>query len=306
MCALVVADRAAASTQRPCTLNLTPRQPYRAFAARAARFVRVSSFVRGVLSFVLGLSSVGCVATSVGVSRATPLREFLTLSRSNQQAYRCVPGDQLTVRAYFNPQLDDDVQVRPDGNISLSLIGEVRAGGKTPAELSQEITQAYAQYFVKPTAVVIVRQFTGYRVFTAGELRNPGQLSLVTGPHTVLESLASSGGVTESGTLTHVILVRRLPQMKQPMVAELDLAEAISGSDPTQDVALMPNDLVYVPRSGAADLNLALKQYLWNNLNFSSSAGFGANYNLTPSATTIPTNTTLPPASGTMTTTPMR
>ena len=291
MCALVVADRAAASTQRPCTLNLTPRQPYRAFAARAARFVRVSSFVRGVLSFVLGLSSVGCVATSVGVSRATPLREFLTLSRSNQQAYRCVPGDQLTVRAYFNPQLDDDVQVRPDGNISLSLIGEVRAGGKTPAELSQEITQAYAQYFVKPTA---------------GELRNPGQLSLVTGPHTVLESLASSGGVTESGTLTHVILVRRLPQMKQPMVAELDLAEAISGSDPTQDVALMPNDLVYVPRSGAADLNLALKQYLWNNLNFSSSAGFGANYNLTPSATTIPTNTTLPPASGTMTTTPMR
>jgi protein involved in polysaccharide export with SLBB domain len=269
------------------------------FRPRHALFLaRVSSFVGGmVLPFVLGLSS-GCVETSVSVSRATPLRQFLALSRSNPQTYRCVPGDQLTTRFYFNPQLDEDLQVRPDGNISLSLIGEMRAAGKTAAELSQAITQAYAQYFVKPTAVVIVRQFTGYRIFTAGELRNPGQLSLVTGPRTVLESLASSGGVTETGTLTHVILVRRLPQMKQPMVAELDLAEAISGSDPTQDVALMPNDMVFVPRSGAADLNLALKQYLWNNVNFSSSAGFGASYNLNSSTSVVPTNTTLPPGTG--------
>lgn len=253
-----------------------------------------------VLPLVLGLSSVGCVETSVSVSRATPLRQFLALSRSNpQQTYRCLPGDQLTTRFYFNPQLDEDLQVRPDGNISLSLIGELRAAGKTAAELSQAITQAYAQYFVKPTAVVIVRQFTGYRIFTAGELRNPGQLSLVTGPRTVLDSLASSGGVTESGTLTHVILVRRLPQMKQPIVAELDLAEAISGNDPTQDVALMPNDMVYVPRSGAADLNLALRQYLWNNVNFSSSAGFGASYNLNSSGTTVvPTGTTTPSGTG--------
>lgn len=219
----------------------------------------------------------------MGVSEATPLSQFLARSRSaTAQVYRLVPGDQMTTRFYFNPQLDEDVQVRPDGNISLSLIGELRAVGKTANELSSEITKAYAQYFVKPTAVVIVRQFTGYRVFTAGEVRNPGQFSLVTGARTVLESLATSGGVTDNGTLTHVILIRRLPTQRQPMVAELDLADALSGSDSTQDVALMPNDFVYVPRSGAADLNLAMQQYIFKNLNLSTNVGLGASVFLTP------------------------
>jgi protein involved in polysaccharide export with SLBB domain len=197
----------------------------------------------------------GCTETSVSVSKSTPLRQFLALSRAaTPPIYRLVPGDQVTARFYFNPQLDEDLQVRPDGN--------------------------NAQYFVKPTAVVIVRQFTGYRVFTAGELRAPGQFSLVTGARTVLESLAASGGVTDNGTLTHVILIRRLATQQQAMVAELDLADALSGSDPGQDVPLMPNDFVYVPRSGAADLNLAMQQYLFRNLNLATGASFGASYNI--------------------------
>jgi len=235
---------------------------------------------------MLTVSTGACVETSVGVSRATPLSTFLARSRASTAAvYRLVPGDQITTRFYFNPQLDEDLQVRPDGNISLSLIGELRAIGKTAAELSGEITKAYAQYFVKPTAVVIVRQFTGYRVFTAGELRNPGQLSLVTGARTVLESLAASGGVTDNGTLTHVILIRRLGAERAPMVAELDLADALSGDDPSQDVSLMPNDFIYVPRSGAADFNLAMQQYFLRNLNFSTGASVGASYQINPYTT---------------------
>lgn len=254
-----------------------------------------SSLSVGLLMLTFCTSA--CVETSVSVSRATPLSTFLSRSRASTAAvYRLVPGDQITTRFYFNPQLDEDLQVRPDGNISLSLIGELHAVGKTAAELSSEITKAYAQYFVKPTAVVIVRQFTGYRVFTAGELRNPGQLSLVTGARTVLESLAASGGVTDNGTLTHVILIRRLPTERSPMVAELDLADALSGDDPSQDVSLMPNDFVYVPRSGAADFNLAMQQYFLRNLNFSTNAGFGASYQINPytSSSTTSSGTTTP------------
>lgn len=233
----------------------------------------------GLAAWLVVVGASGCTELSVGVSKATPLSEFLAQSRASiAQVYRLVPGDQLTARFYYNPQLDEDLQVRPDGNISLSLIGELRAAGKTPAELSAEITNAYAQYFVKPTAVVIMRQFNGHRVFTAGELRNPGQFNLVTGAKTVLEGLAASGGVTETGTLTHIILIRRLPQMREPMVAELDLADALSGSDPTQNVELMPNDFIFVPRSGAANLNLAMQQYLFRNLNLSTGVNAGATY----------------------------
>ena len=237
-----------------------------------------------LLAAAVCIISGACTAQSVGVSEATPLPKFLQLSEAAKrtQEYRIVPGDQLTTRCYYNPQLDEEVLVRPDGNISLSLVGEVHAAGKTASQLSDEITQKYAQYFVKPTAIVIVRQFNGYRVFTGGELRTPGQINLLTGAQTVLEAISSSGGLTEQGTLTSVILIRRLPNQAQPMVAELDVSEALSGSDPRQDVALMPNDFIYVPRSGMADFNEAMQQYVFRNLNLSTSAGISAAYDLNP------------------------
>jgi len=237
------------------------------------------------LVVALALGTGGCVATSVSVSKATPLRQFLALSRANTaRMYRLIPGDAITTRFYFNPQLDEDLAVRPDGKVSFSLVGEMRAAGKTAAELSVDVTKAFAQYFVKPTAVVIVRRFTGHRVFTGGQVRNPSQLSIVTGAHTVLESLAASGGVTDDGSLTHVFLVRRLPSQRQPMVAELDIAAALSGDDLTQDVTLMPDDYIFVPRSGAADFNLAVQQYVLRNLNLGTYAGFNAGVELNPSA----------------------
>lgn len=223
----------------------------------------------------------GCTALAVSVSDPVPVRKLVQLSKPYRSiGYRLMPGDQITMRAYYNPQLDEDLQVRPDGSISLSLLGDIPAAGKTAAELSSDITKAYSQYFVKPTAVVIVREFTGYRVFTSGELRNPGQFNLLTGAQTVLESIAASGGPTENGTLTSVILIRRLPSQAKPMVAELDVSEALSGDDPSQDVTLMPNDFIYVPRSGMADFNAAMQQYLFRTLNLGTS--IGASYNLNP------------------------
>jgi polysaccharide export outer membrane protein len=259
--------------QGPSTLRVPPCAPTgsRTTCYRWAR----ASVVLSLLA-VSGLASSGCTELAVSVTRPTPLAKFVKLSGAlGAQSYRLMPGDQLTMRCYYNPQLDEDVQVRPDGNISLSLVGELRAAGRTAAELSAEITRSYAQYFVKPTAVIIVRQFSGHRVFTAGELRLPGQFSLLTGARTVLDSIAASGGVTPLGTLTHVILIRRLPSQTKPMVAELNVANALSGDDMSQDVTLMPNDFVYVPRSGAADFNEAMHMYVFRNLNFSTSASAG-------------------------------
>jgi len=237
-----------------------------------------------LLAAALGLSfTSACTALSVGVSEETPLTKFIQVSQAyKSQGYRIAPGDQLSTRCYYNPQLDEDLVVRPDGNISLSLIGEMRAAGKTAAELSNDITNAYAQYFVKPASVIIVRQFTGNRVFTAGELRQPGQFNLLTGARTVLDAISASGGITPDGTLGSIILIRRLPDMQRPMVAELDIADALSGDDPSQDVVLMPNDFIYVPRSGIVDFNYAMQQYVFRTLNFSANAGVTAVYELNP------------------------
>jgi polysaccharide biosynthesis/export protein len=227
--------------------------------------------------WVLLLSLGACTGTHVRASKTTSLSRLLELSKPfSDRTYRLVVGDVLATRCYFNPQLDDELQVRPDGNISLSLIGELKAAGKTAAELSADISKAYAQYFLKSTAVVVIKQFNGHRVFTAGELKLPGQFNLVTGARTVLESIAASGGATSEATLRQVVLIRKLPNQSQPLVAELDVSRALSGKDPSQNVELMPGDFVYVPRSGMAELNLVMHQYLLNNLNTTSYVGLSS------------------------------
>jgi polysaccharide export outer membrane protein len=227
---------------------------------------------------VLALTLCACTATRVRVAEATPLPRFLEMSKPfRDRTYRVAVGDLLATRCYFNPQLDEEVLVRPDGNISLSLIGEIKAIGRTAQELSAEITKAYSAYFLKSTAVVIVRNFNGHRVFTAGELKLPGMFSMMTGARTVLESISASGGATPEATLHKVVLIRRLPNQAQPLVAELDVARALSGDDPSQDVTLMPGDYVYVPRSGMAELNLVMHQYFLNNFNATTYAGIPLN-----------------------------
>src|ERR1700755_272645 len=78
----------------------------------------------------------GCTELSVGVNRPTPLTRFIQLSGAYKSVtYRLMPGDQVTMRCYYNPQVAEDLLVRPDGNISLSLVGEIHAAGRTAEEL---------------------------------------------------------------------------------------------------------------------------------------------------------------------------
>jgi protein involved in polysaccharide export with SLBB domain len=222
----------------------------------------------------------GCTTASDISERtiiATPVDEGLALSKkAATPSYVIESGDDLTVRFYFNPQFDEDVRVRPDGKISLSPVGDLDAEGNTPYALSQKITTAFGQFLAKPTAVVVVRRFANARAFIAGEVHRPGLIDMQSGRQSVLQGIANSGGVTDSATLKQVILVRKLPNQTKPLVMQLNLINALDGTDPIQDVMLMPNDTVYVPRSGVASLNLAMRQYIWNNLNMSSYVGVQA------------------------------
>jgi protein involved in polysaccharide export with SLBB domain len=225
------------------------------------------------------LMSAGCTAVSVGVHDSAPIKDMVDSERTlHSQLYAIKPGDDITVRFYYNPQLDEDLRVRPDGRISLSLVGELTAAGKLPEQLSSDITTAYSHYFVKSNAVVILRHSADDVVFIAGEVRAPQQISIEQGPRHVLDCLAISGGVTDNATLRSVILVRRSTDRQHPLVTELDLSDALSGSDSAQNLVLLPGDLIYVPKSGLADTNLAIHLFLLNNLNLSTGASASASH----------------------------
>jgi protein involved in polysaccharide export with SLBB domain len=222
----------------------------------------------------------GCVESSVFDNSNASLQKGMQIGNAEQAApYTIHRGDDITVRFYYNPQLDEDLRVRPDGAISMSLIGEVQAAGKTPTQLSDAITGLYAEYLTKPKAVVLVRGFAQARAFVAGEVSHPGVISLAQGSETVSQSIASSGGVTDAATLRDVLLVRRVPGQPQPVVISLNIADAIGGKDPTPDLTLLPDDLVYVPKSGAANVNTAIRLYILNNVAFGST---GLGVNVTP------------------------
>lgn len=108
--------------------------------------------------------------------------------------YRIQVGDQLDIKFFYNPTLNEQVVVRPDGRFTLQLIQEVAAAGRTPAALTQELTERYAADLRQPEVTVIVRSFGGQRLFVDGEVSRPGMFPIV-GVTTVLEAIAQAGGL---------------------------------------------------------------------------------------------------------------
>jgi polysaccharide export outer membrane protein len=191
--------------------------------------------------------------------------------------YRIQPGDQMDVKFFYNPELNESVTVRPDGRISLQLAHELQAEGLTPAELTQVIVQAYARELDKPEITVIMRSFAGQRVYVDGEVYKPNLVPL-TPPMTVLQSISLAGGRKETARMNGVVVIRRGLEGK-PTVFTVDLDRVIDGTDTGQDVSLMPFDVVFVPRSPIANVNLWVDQYIRKNL----PVGFGAYYQINPS-----------------------
>jgi protein involved in polysaccharide export with SLBB domain len=176
-----------------------------------------------------------------------------------KRPYQIRVGDSLDVRFYKTPELNlDKVPVRSDGKISLDLVGDVQAAGLGTDELSSNLAQAYSKELQDPQIAVIVRTFGG-QVFIGGEVNKPATLNFTDGL-TALEAIQGAGGFNIEASMENVVLVRRAGDHYEGY--RLFLKKALTGDDYTQDVALQPNDVVYVPKSRIANLNLMVNQYI--------------------------------------------
>jgi len=174
--------------------------------------------------------------------------------------YLIQPGDSLDIKFFYNPELDETVTVRPDGKISLQLIDDIKAAGMEAAKLDEILTKRYGKELRKPVLTVIVRTFTGQRIFVGGEVVRPGLISLAPGMDPV-QAVFLAGGVRETARLKETILIRK-GKNNQPIPIRLDLAAALEGNGPGANFQLQPNDIVYVPKSAIAKANLWVSQYI--------------------------------------------
>jgi polysaccharide export outer membrane protein len=174
--------------------------------------------------------------------------------------YRIQPGDQIDVRFPLNPELNVVSVVRPDGRVSLKLVGEVLAEGRTPAELSKELDTAYSTELRDPEIAVIVRGMAA-RVYVDGHIERPGEY-LWSPQITALQAIARAGGFRDTADEERFVVLRRGHDGTQQVI-EIDLEEEDTGE---HDVFLAPYDLVVVPSSNVADVNKWMDQYIRQNI----------------------------------------
>lgn len=188
------------------------------------------------------------------------------------------PGDVLQVKFLYWPELNEEKQsIRPDGKISLQLIGDVQAEGKTPDELRNDLLTLYQDKLIEPEIAVVVNSLDSHRVYVGGEVLQPG-LVMINGRLTVLEAIMKCGGFRKQSAKMSSVVVIRQRDGKQ-FAQSLDLRQAIE--DPqSEPFYLEPYDVVFVPRTAIDQLDQWVDQYI--NQIVPRSVHFGFQYDLNP------------------------
>ena len=167
----------------------------------------------------------------------------------DENNYRIGPGDSLEIFVWRNPEISTSVPVRPDGKISMPLVEDIQAVGRTPSELAREIETILADYIRSPTVNVIVKTFVGTfaeQVRVVGQAADPKSLPFRNGL-TLLDVMIEVGGLTEFAAGNRAKIVRSENGSKVEIRARL--ADLMDKGDLTENIAMMPGDVLIIPES---------------------------------------------------------
>jgi polysaccharide export outer membrane protein len=203
------------------------------------------------------------VAGSASAVRAEMLQSPATSSPANtQQAAPSTPAatapatggpldpnsyvigaeDSLQVTVWKEPTLSGTFPVRPDGMISLVLVGDLRAAGLTPMALSNDISQRLKKYIQDPVVTVVVLGVNSQRIFTVGEVNKVGPIMLTPGM-SPLQAIIAAGGLTQFANSKHIYILRTVSGKQQKLPFNYKIA--LKGDN--QGVSLQPGDTIVVP-----------------------------------------------------------
>lgn len=171
------------------------------------------------------------------------------------------PGDELEIKFYLTPDINEIQRVRPDGNITMQLLGDVNVAGKTPGQIENELMGLYSSQLKNQRISVLVRSLYSRRIYVGGEVNTPGLVEFY-GRMTALEAIIESGGYnTETARLDKVI-VNRMEDGKR-IGYQVDLKPFTKGQA-YEPFFLQPYDIIYVPRTRIASLNFWIDQHVDN------------------------------------------
>lgn len=158
--------------------------------------------------------------------------------------YLVGPEDVLGIVFWKEPDLSGDVTVRPDGKITLPVLGEIQAAGLRPAELQERIVAAASKFVTDANVAVVVRTINSRKVFVTGQVKAPGAY-VMAGPLTVIQAIALAGGLLEFADDKHITILRTGGADLETL--KFNYRDVARGRNLSQNVALRPGDTVVVP-----------------------------------------------------------
>jgi len=160
------------------------------------------------------------------------------------ERYQIQPEDVLDVFVWKEKDLTKKVTVQPDGGISLPLIGNIKAGGRTTSEVQKSITAALQEYIPDAVVTVSIRELKGMRIYVSGKVAAPGQFEI--GRYIdVLQALALAGGPNAFADANNITIQRRIGTKVE--VYKFNYGQVHKGKKLEQNILLKPNDIVMVP-----------------------------------------------------------
>jgi len=166
-------------------------------------------------------------------------------TKAHDDSYRIGNDDRLAISVWKEPDLTKTLPVRSDGKISLPLVGEIQAAGRTPLQLETEISNRLKNYITVPEVTVIVEAINSKKYNILGQIGRPGAY-LLTLSTTVMDAIAAAGGFKDFAKTKGVYILRQNPDGTQTRL-NFNYKEFIKGKNLSQNVKIEPQDTIIVP-----------------------------------------------------------
>ena len=195
-----------------------------------------------------------CCDTYVGLAQTKPALSMSQLQESVQEKssltvtadYIIGPEDVLDITVWKNVDLSKTVQVRPDGRISLPLIGDVTAVGRTSAQLTDDIASRLKAYMENPTVSIVVKEVNSYAIFVLGEVAKPGRYPLKS-KTTLLQAITLASGFTVVASRNKIVVFRFGKDGEPLTKIKANYDDIVLRDGTNQNIELKPGDTIVVP-----------------------------------------------------------
>ncbi|MEP9354267.1 polysaccharide biosynthesis/export family protein [Xanthobacter sp. KR7-65] len=256
-----------------CDVVDTPRGPASASQGAARRRRRRAGLMAVTLAgLVIALNGCAAIATSqsTGTEPFTTGHELRFTEVNTDRfkpwtdqvpSYRLGPGDKIKVKYFITRDMDEDLTVSPDGSVAPRAIGQIRVEGTTLSSLQEYIRRESRKELADQKVVISLEEAVSARVYIGGMVAHPGAFKLTDMGTSVLQGILLAGGFTEESRTGQVALIRRGPN-NEPMLRLVNVRDVIQTGFDAGDVPLVSGDIIYVPRSSIAEVNLWIDQFI--------------------------------------------